>query len=575
MTAADEKIRLCLDKHQSFILDAGAGSGKTRSLVEALRYLVDSAAGKALARTSQKVACITFTNVAANEITERTGNNPLIQVSTIHDFLWRVLKPHQKALKQALLQHNQSLEAESSRKRDDAQLAAALQSVQVTYSDRGPEFLEGRIFHDDLVDVASKMFEFNPLLSKIVAARNPFIFIDEYQDTSRAVISILLDRVLGNNKGAVVVGFFGDKLQNIYHGGAHPGVGEIPAAQSQDLVRITKEENYRCSEAVITVLNKIRDDIKQLPAGKNEKGAAVYLRLSDGGDDPLLRARKFVHERLGWDVADGTQKELFLTHKLISRKAGYEKLLEVYQKRGGFFRDRLLNGEDKLVGYFQEHIEPLIAAWQEGRIGKVVSVLRKGGFKLDDNEGKARAKKALEELLRLQSKASVRDVLAHIRDAKLGILLDEFTQWMDVKPEAIQAPVAADAEEAAEKAAEIAFYTELMRTPYLEISAFCRFLQENTPFSTKHGVKGTEFDTVFVLLDDKGARWNQYAFDKYLSGEDESKGKEERAQRTRNLFYVCCSRAKKNLVVVDLGIQSAAKDTRLAELFGSQSCFAQ
>ena len=43
-----------------------------------------------------------------------------------------------------------------------------------------------------------------------------------------------------------------------------------------------------------------------------------------------------------------------------------------------------------------------------------------------------------------------------------------------------------------------------------------------TPYATKHGVKGDEFDTVLVVLDAAGAAWNFYSFDKYLSGADET-----------------------------------------------------
>lgn len=580
MTEADRRINLCIDKMQSFVLDAGAGSGKTRSLIEALRYLIDKN-GTQLACTSQKIACITFTNAAANEIVERTGHNPLIQVSTIHDFLWSVLKPHQKALKQALLQHNETLEKESSRKRDSGELAAAIKKVDVSYSDRGPEFLEGRLFHDDLIDVGLMMFQLNPMLSKIVAARNPFILVDEYQDTSHAVISILLDHVLKASPGRFLVGFFGDKFQNIYHGGAHPGVGEIPPKQSEGLTFITKEENYRCSEAVIAVLNQIRVDIKQTPAGKNVQGSAVYIHVGTAGDGigALTRARTFVQEKLGWDLAVGTQKELFLTHKLIAKKAGYERLLDVYQKRGGFFRDRLLNGEDKFIGFFQSRIEPLIAAWQGGHTGNVLSILRAGGFKLTGNDGKTRAKHALDTLSEMRTAATIRELLVHVNRAGLVILIDDLKKAMDVINGevlvAVKTDATASAIDAEREAAEREFYLEFMETPYAEVSGLCRFLDEHTPFSTKHGVKGTEFDTVFVVLDDKGARWNQYSFDKYLDGEDEAAGKTERAHRTRNLFYVSCSRAKKNLAVIDLGTQSRKKDTRLRKFFGAQNCFSQ
>lgn len=44
----------------------------------------------------------------------------------------------------------------------------------------------------------------------------------------------------------------------------------------------------------------------------------------------------------------------------------------------------------------------------------------------------------------------------------------------------------------------------------------------------------------FVVLDDSGAGWNFYSFEKYLSGVDE-KGNTERAKRSRIVFYVCCS----------------------------------
>jgi DNA helicase-2/ATP-dependent DNA helicase PcrA len=205
---ADVEIRRCLDDRKSFLVDAGAGSGKTSSLVGALRHLIDTQLGAALAQNSQRIACITFTNVATDQIVERTARNPLIHVSTIHDFLWSVIKPHQKALKRALLRHNRELKGTSARKRDEAALEAALPGVSVTYSDRGAEFLEGRLFHDDLIEVAARAFEDNALMAQIVGARFPFIFVDEYQDTSRLVIGIL-DRVMTAAQGKAVVGYFG------------------------------------------------------------------------------------------------------------------------------------------------------------------------------------------------------------------------------------------------------------------------------------------------------------------------------------------------------------------------------
>ena len=151
MTAADSEIQFCIEQRKSFILDAGAGSGKTSSLVEALSYLISSGIGSKLARNSQRIACITFTNVAKDQVVERTGGSPLLHVSTIHDFLWTLIRHHQNALKRALVRHNKELDTKSKRSRDPDELKAALKTVNVSYSDRGAEFLEGRLFHDDLL----------------------------------------------------------------------------------------------------------------------------------------------------------------------------------------------------------------------------------------------------------------------------------------------------------------------------------------------------------------------------------------------------------------------------------------
>jgi len=65
----------------------------------------------------------------------------------------------------------------------------------------------------------------------------------------------------------------------------------------------------------------------------------------------------------------------------------------------------------------------------------------------------------------------------------------------------------------------------------------------HNPYSTQHSVKGAEYDDVFVVLDN--GRWNDYNFKSLF----ESNGTESVIDRTRKIFYVCCSRAKNNLVV--------------------------
>ena len=93
----NEKIFACIDDEKSFIFNAGAGSGKTYSLVESLKYLI-SKKGESLKYHNNNVICITFTNVAAGEIKQRLGNSSLTMVSTIHDRMWDIIRHYQPQL---------------------------------------------------------------------------------------------------------------------------------------------------------------------------------------------------------------------------------------------------------------------------------------------------------------------------------------------------------------------------------------------------------------------------------------------------------------------------------------------
>ena len=64
---AIDQCKQCIDEKISFVLQGGAGSGKTESLKELLIYINQT-------NPKAKVMCITHTNVAVNEILSRTGN---------------------------------------------------------------------------------------------------------------------------------------------------------------------------------------------------------------------------------------------------------------------------------------------------------------------------------------------------------------------------------------------------------------------------------------------------------------------------------------------------------------------
>ena len=90
-TKADIEVRNCLEGKRCFSVIAGAGSGKTTSLVTALKYL-QKIEGPRLRRDDQKIVCITYTNRAVKVISNRLYWDDLFLVSTLHKFLWNEIK---------------------------------------------------------------------------------------------------------------------------------------------------------------------------------------------------------------------------------------------------------------------------------------------------------------------------------------------------------------------------------------------------------------------------------------------------------------------------------------------------
>ena len=84
-----------INNFKSFCLNAGAGSGKTYALIESIKYVLLNKQVE-LHKHNQKIICVTYTNVAVNEIKERLGNTEFVLVSTIHEMLWEQIKVYQK-----------------------------------------------------------------------------------------------------------------------------------------------------------------------------------------------------------------------------------------------------------------------------------------------------------------------------------------------------------------------------------------------------------------------------------------------------------------------------------------------
>ncbi|MDZ4197480.1 MAG: UvrD-helicase domain-containing protein, partial [Candidatus Izemoplasmatales bacterium] len=331
------QIENCLKHHKSFLLDAGAGSGKTWTLIETLKTILSNKK-EYLPHTTQRVACITYTNVAKDEIIERIEHNASVLVSTIHEFLWCCIQQYQKELYYLLIDHvkmkiekykmgfdpskvgttKKHAELKDKIDKTNNALVELFNNVKPILYKSYPKYAKGYISHDDVIAIAVQMFMKYPLLCKFTVSCFPMILVDEYQDTQLDTIKILMDYLMPTGK--IVLGFFGDQMQKIYD----DGVGNLDSYDV--MVKIQKLENYRCPMSVISLLNKIRPELTQIPGKKNQiEGTCTFYYGNKINIDKFIS--KYIDPRNSFNY-----KRLYLTHKFIAAENGYEELYATYSR---------------------------------------------------------------------------------------------------------------------------------------------------------------------------------------------------------------------------------------------------
>lgn len=342
----------------NFVLKGGAGSGKTYTLVQVIQQILES-------HPRKKIACITYTNAAVDEILERT-KHPNLQVSTIHDFLWSAIHNFQKDLKKTIVELvNEAIEKDKEGVKENKKYQLRISGnepfslesydgVTIKYKEY-VKLRRGVISHDQLLVVAERMFKDNGLLSRILKDRYPFILVDEYQDTDKQVISILLEH-LPQTPNKCIVGFFGDAMQSIYDDRA----SIEHYIEKGKLACIVKKQNRRNPQSVIDLANKLRTDgVKQAPSddnsapnmegGKVKQGSVKFLYSTS--EDGVDLAKKF----LGWnfelnqDLKLQSTKELNLTHRLIANKVGIPNLYSIYDG------DKILEYVKRIKDYIEDN----------------------------------------------------------------------------------------------------------------------------------------------------------------------------------------------------------------------------
>lgn len=538
--AADAQVAACLTAKASFLLEAGAGAGKTYSLIETLKQLIKTD-GARLRQRDQRIACLTYTNAATAVINGRIDSNPLVFTDTIHAFCWSLIKGFQAVLRQRIA----ALPAWQERL--IAGPTITHQAVEYELGYRRLTDKQIALHHDDVLALTATLLPL-PKFQAILADRYPFILIDEYQDTNVEIMEAIKTHLMGR-AGGPLIGLFGDHWQRIYD----DTCGHVAHAA---LTEVGKKANFRSATAIVRVLNHMRPDLPQAVKDEAFVGSATVYhtnpwigtrRPASGGghwkdDLPADVAHQHLEALIGklkgegWDFAPNKTKILMLTHGVLASEQGYAALAKVFP-----YTDQYIKKEDDYIAFFADRLEPACDAFRRHRYGEMFGFLGGAAPRINTHADKLRWSSAMKDLLDLRITGTVGEVVKRL---DLGGTIN--------LPEAIVRREREADQPATEEALSdrIALTNKLRAIPYREVIALDQFIDGYTPFATKHSVKGDEFENVLIVL---GRGWNKYNFDQYLewarSGQVPA-DKRDAFERNRNLFYVACSRPTTRLALL-------------------------
>jgi DNA helicase II / ATP-dependent DNA helicase PcrA len=234
------------------LIIAGPGTGKTRTLTHRIAHQVTE-----LGRPARQFLAITFTRRAAQEMRDRlaglgAGLDEDLTVTTFHGLGLRILREHPSA---AGLPESFGVADEAALVRVAAELTGSERDGRTLAADpqgrpalRAELIARGLVDFDGLTELPAALLAREPQIAAEMAARWPFVSVDEYQDIDPVQYE-LVRALAGDGAGLTAIG---DPDQSVYgFRGADVGIfgrfaADFPGAATAELTR-----NYRSSPAIV------------------------------------------------------------------------------------------------------------------------------------------------------------------------------------------------------------------------------------------------------------------------------------------------------------------------------------
>jgi DNA helicase-2/ATP-dependent DNA helicase PcrA len=316
---------------------AGAGAGKTKTVAERIRRLIESGV------PASRIIAITFTNKAAKELRERV-NNPGVFASTFHSLGVHILRDHAQAI--GLNRHFTIFDKDDAvREVKDILVEKGLDPKQieprrvlgaiskakgnghnrVDYGQQAqPSFFNDTVFNvweaydqrlrdqkaldfDDLLLKTAELLESRAEVLNHYRERWHYLHIDEYQDTN-AIQYRLAKLLTGDRQNICVVG---DVDQSIYSWRGADFRNLLRFEQDYPKAKVVLlEENYRSTKTILAAANEVikknreRHDKNLFTNNQEGEMIGLMIGLDEKEEAQLVAESAARHIRSGTKAGD-------------------------------------------------------------------------------------------------------------------------------------------------------------------------------------------------------------------------------------------------------------------------------
>lgn len=560
---------------EHFRIAAGPGAGKTHWLAQHVRRVVRES--ERLCPAS-RVLCVSYTNVAVAELAEKIGPcGDRVEASTIHALLYKhLLRPYAHLLKKddgtpllnhaAIEGHDEHrptyprikawLDAAGVKGGAQARLLKELASTQATLKrvrwwpqpdggwalelPRGarPDYFpstrlegykqqfwdSGIVDHDDVVHLSRMILSENPQLAAFLAARFPYVFVDEFQDTHPAQTALL--KLLA--AAGSVVGVIGDVQQSIY-GFQNARPEDFTGLVLPGIADYRIDENRRSTVAIVSLLNASRKDGLVQTSLRGDPGLPVAV-LVGPPDFTFGQARQRVGEGERLVALCYRNDTVAALRRGASDAAGdpWTSLELADQDRARFleklFQGSELAGGGQLALAMRKALEAV--GLRRGRPAKPLS----SDTPLEKVDAHGLALALLERVHRLRGELTVLEAYAELAEA------------LELHPEVALQAVRSGR-----------FRTHAAATTVANLRATLHTPESKTDVSTIHNAKGAQFDHVAVFFPDA------VTLARCLDADQADR-------ETLRVHYVGMSRARNQLILCVPDPLPSSLETTLKEL---------